>query len=329
MPFERSYIFIDTSVFVQEAFRFSGTSLGRLVGISSNDELRLVVPEIIKQEVAYRLRETAEEHVSKIQTALSSNIVRLISTEEKKLFGLDVELDTEKLVESIAGTWETFCTRCHARYIPLTSIDLPGVVASYFDAEPPFSKGRNRHEFPDAFAVASIFDFSTEEPHRPIYVVSADNGMLNAFSNDSRFRCHKGLSEVLDQYNRQTEALSPAAHNLMEENIEWISEVIVERLQEAPDLYAPEYRTDRIHIESVTVDVDEMNLVEIGLDRAVFDVGIIYHVEAEVIDMVRFGYDDYDWDVISRRFDGTMTAYLEMLTNSDFTELHEVASIEL
>ncbi len=328
MSFERSYIFLDTSVYVRESYRFSGTSLGKLAGMSSGDELRLVVPEIIQQEVAYKLREIAEEHAAKIQTSLDSNIIGLVGDEGKKLFGLDFEIDQEKLVEGIAETWEKFRVRCRAMSVPLASIDLPSVVASYFDAKPPFGKGRKRNEFPDAFAVASMVNFAADNPGRPVYVVSGDNGMLDAFSKDHRFRCHKELSEVLDEYNRHTEALSPAAHDLMEANIDWITEVIVGELDAKPSLYASEYRDDRIYNQRVSVDVEEMNLVEIGLDRAVFDVGLNYHVEAEVTDMVRIGYDDYDWDVIPRDFYGKMTAYIEVLTNSDFSELNEIASIE-
>lgn len=328
MPFERSYIFLDTSVYVQESYRFSGTSLGKLAGMSSDDELRLIVPEIIQQEVKYKLRETAEEHAAKIQTALDSNIIGLIGDKDKKLVGLDFQIDQEKLVESIVETWERFRVQCNAESISLASIDLQGVVASYFDAKPPFGKGRKRNEFPDAFAVASMVSFAEDNPGRPIYVVSRDNGMLEAFSNDSRFRCHKELSEVLDEYNRHTEALSPAAHALMEENVGWITDVIVDELHANPHLYASEYRDGRINIHNVSVDVYEMNLVEIGLGRAVFDVGLDYHVDAEVTDMVRIGYDDYDWDVIPRNFDGRMTVYLAVLTNSDFSEMNEIASIE-
>lgn len=328
MTFERSYIFLDTSVYVQESYRFSGTSLGKLVGMSSDDELRLIVPEIIQKEVTYKLRETAEEHTAKIQTALASNIIGLIDEKNKKLAGLDFQIDQEKLVGSIVETWERFCVRCSAETIPLAGINLPNVVASYFDAKPPFGKGRKRNEFPDAFAVASLVSFAEDNPGRPIYVVSGDNGMLEAFRNDSRFRCHKELSEVLDEYNRHTEALSPAAHALMEENIDWITEVIVDELNANPGLYASEYRDGRISVQDISVDVYEMNLVEIWLDRAVFDIGLDYRVYAEVTDMVRIGYDDYDWDVIPRNFDGRMTVYVEVLTNSDFSELNEIASIE-
>lgn len=328
MSFERSYIFLDTSVYVQESYRFNGTSLGKLGSISSGDELRLVLPEIIRQEVAYRLRETAEEHVAKIQTALDSNIIDLIGDRGKIQAGLGFEVDQEKIVGTIANTWEEFYKRCDAEIVPLDSIDLPDVVTSYFDAEPPFGKGRKRNEFPDAFAVASMVKFAGDKSDRPIYVVSRDQGMLEAFSSNPRFRCYKELSEVLNEYNRHTEALSPAAHELMEENVDWIAEVIVDELQVNPALYASEYSSDRIYIQSVSVDVLEMNLVEIGLDRAVFDVGLNYRVEAEVTDMVRIGYEDYDWDVIPRSFHGKMTAYLEVLTNHDFSEMHEIASLE-
>ncbi|WP_339118752.1 PIN domain-containing protein [Halomonas sp. BMC6] len=328
MPFERSFIFLDTSVYVQESYRFSGTSLGKLVGMSSDDELRLIVPEIIQHEVTYKLRETAEEHAAKIESALDSNIIGLIGDKAKKLAGIDFQIDQEKLVESIVETWEKFRVRCNSESVPLASIDLPGVVASYFDAKPPFGKGRKRNEFPDAFAVSSMVSFANDNPGRPIYVVSRDEGMLEAFRNDSRFRCHKELSEVLDEYNRHTEALSPAAHALMEENVDWITEVIVDELHTNPSLYALEYRDDRISVQGIFVDVYEMNLVEIGLDRAVFDVGLDYRVNAEVTDMVRVGYDDYDWDVIPRNFDGRITVYVEVLTNSDFSELNEIASIE-
>ncbi|MEH6497793.1 MAG: PIN domain-containing protein [Pseudoalteromonas distincta] len=328
MSFERSYIFLDTSVYVQESYRFSGTSLGKLAGISNDDELRLIVPEIIHQEVACRLRVIAEEHAAKVRTALDSNILALIGDRDKKFLGLDFLVDQQKLVQTIVETWDKFCVQCNAESVPLTKIDLTGVVASYFDGNPPFGKGRKRNEFPDAFAVASVVQFATESPDRPIYVISRDNGMLEAFSNDSRFRCHKELSEVLDEYNRHTEALSPAAHQLMEENVDWITDVIVDQLHADTSLYASEYRGDRIHIQSVSVDLDEMNLVEIGLDRAVFDVGLNYHIAAEVMDMVRTGYDDYDWDLVPRYFDGKMNAYVEVLTNSDFSELFEIISIE-
>ncbi|WP_067564249.1 PIN domain-containing protein [Halofilum ochraceum] len=328
MTFERSYIFLDTSVYVQESYRFSGTSLGKLAGMSSDDELRLIVPEIIQKEVTYKLRETAEEHAAKIQTALDSNIIGLIGEKDKKMAGLDFQIDQEMLVARIVETWERFCTRCNAEAIPLASVNLQGVVASYFDAKPPFGKGRKRNEFPDAFAVASMVSFAENNPRRPIYVVSRDNGMLEAFRNDSRFRCHKELSEVLDEYNRHTEALSPAAHALMEKNVDWITEVIGDELHANPSLYASEYRDGRVSVQDISVDVYEMNLVEIGLDRAVFDVGLDYRVYAEVIDMVRVGYDDYDWDVIPRNFDGRMTVYVEVRANSDFSELNEIASIE-
>lgn len=170
--------------------------------------------------------------------------------------------------------------------------------------------------------------FANDRPNRPIYVVSRDNGMLDAFSKDPRFQCHKELSEVLDEYNRHTEALSPAAHELMEQNIDWISEAITEKLQANPALFAPGYPLDRMYVEGVDIDVDEINLVEIGLDRALFDVGLSYHVDAEFIEMVPVGYDDHDWEVVPRRFQGQITAYLEVLTNDNFRELNEIASVE-
>lgn len=328
MSFERSYIFLDTSIYVQESYRFSGTSLEKLGGMSSDDELRLIVPEIIEQEVTYKLRAIAEEHVAKIQTALDSNIIGLLGDKNKKLVGLDFQFDQGKLVNSIVETWEKFRVRCNAESTPLSGVDLPSVVASYFDAKPPFGKGRKRNEFPDAFAVASMVNFAEENPGRPIYVVSKDNGMLDAFSSDSRFKCHKELSEVLDEYNQHTEELSPSAHKLMEDNVAWISEVIIDELQANPSHYASQYQDDRIHIQNVVVELDEMNLVEIGLNRAVFNVGLDYHVDADVMDIVRIAIDEYDWELIYRNFDGKMTVYLEVITNSDFSELKEIASIE-
>ena len=328
MPFERSYIFLDTSIYVQEGYRFQGKSLGKLIELSRDDELRLVVPEIIKKEVAYKLREVADEHVSKLALAIDSNIIGLISKKDRKRLRLDIELDKEAVVASIVETWNSYCTRCNAESVPISSIKLSEVLVSYFDVNPPFQKGRKRHEFPDAFAVSSLRSFAMKASRRPIYVVSKDNGLLEAFADDSRYRCHSDLSEILDDYNRHTEAMSPAAHKLIDENTEWIAEAISEQLQEKPHLYATEYRDDRIHIESVTVDLEDVHLVEIGLDRAAFDIGVFYHVDAYVQDMVRIGFDDYDWDIIPRHFDGTMTAYVDILSNEQFNDLTEIASVE-
>jgi len=329
MPFERSYLFLDTNVYVQEAYRFRGTSLGKLSDLSRDDELRLVVPEVTRREVASRLREAAEEHVLKIEAALYSKIVGLMSKTDMKQLGLDIELDREAVVNRVAGTWDSYCDACNAESIPIASIDLPEVLASYFEVKPPFEKGRKRHEFPDGFAVSSLRAFASENTGRPIYVVSKDKGLLAAFGDDSRFRCHKELSEIFDEYNRHTEALSPSAHKLVEDNAEWIADAVADHLAANPHLYASEYRENRIHIESATVDIEDVNLVEIGLGRAVFDIGVSYYVDAEVMDMVRVAYDDYDWDVVSRRFSGQITAYVEIISNDSFTELLEIASVEV
>lgn len=328
MPFERSYIFLDTAIYVQEGYRFQENSLGKLAHLSHDDELKLVVPEIIKKEVAYKLREAAEEHVSKLERAADSNIIGLISESDRKRLRLDIKLDKDAVVASIGETWNFYCTRCNAASVPLSSINLQEVVTSYFDGNPPFQKGRKRHEFPDAFAVSSLRAFAMQASGRPIYVVSKDKGLLEAFSNDSRYLCREDLSEILDDYNRHTEAMSPAAHKLVEQNANWIGEVISEELQAQPHLYAPQYRDDRIHIERVTVDLEGVSLVEIGLDRALFGIGVAYHVEAQVQDMIPLAYDDYDWDIIPRYFDGTMTAYVEILSNEQFNELIEIASVE-
>lgn len=164
---------LDTQVFVATGFGFNGKSFRSLKQHIVAGRLRLVMTEVTVKEVKTRIRlSVAEELVSQRSfvngsKALFNSSLPDVQTALKKL-------DPEAVAQDLCDQFDAFLVETKATILDVTELSVGDVFEKYFAGEPPFGNAETKkHEFPDAFAIQALAEY-TEENDLPMFVVSGD-----------------------------------------------------------------------------------------------------------------------------------------------------------
>lgn len=309
------YVFIDTSVFMREAYFKKTGAVSRLFELAANGWIRVLMPEIARREWW--------KHYSEVMRINFDEM-------ERKAVLMGNTKEAEELVnahKTIAKSYETLISESFEKHLLNACVEvLPNsyaqdtfdkVVDRYFAKEKPFgAKGKDK-EFPDAFILSSLEKYAENNSKSKILLFSADKDMSEYNSDlfDNR--------EVADYLN---DMMTNQIPKFEEEKKRMRDEKDIARMKS----YLKEnggvfYSAIREHVESILsdtsnyserfnyADIDEAYVENIGIEASAKDIELLSVKEDEIralyfvnidahVNVRHFNEDESIWDSEDKKY---------------------------
>lgn len=201
-------VFIDTCIFRNLNFHLNNESFSSFSRLCREGELDFVTTQITQKEIQKRVHEHEVEAFAGLQKFRDRThlLSRLHCQFGKSYQGLTVEILEEHLNKAV----KSWFVRTKAKTIPIPRDATNKVLEKYFNQEKPFSEGKKKSEFPDAFVIQALLSLK-----KKLFVVSAHGD----FSVTNKGIIHlKSLSELLHLYNSHIDIVAEYVKKLVMQN---------------------------------------------------------------------------------------------------------------
>lgn len=213
-------IFVDTSIFEKECFRFDEKSnIAKLIKHKENGSIKLYLTDIIKKEILSRIKYNVEEEYSKYEKL---RIIKNICFKSKDDFIND-------LIEKFNSNLK------HFEIINTDTKITNSIFENYFNNKPPFDKARKdkKHEFPDAFIIKMVKQWAENNGQKAIFL-SGDNDCETYINACGGLLCLKNnINELLDDINKENDCYE-LSNCIYDENLEYINDDLEDIVKNIP-----------------------------------------------------------------------------------------------
>jgi len=189
-------ISLDTQVFEAASFNFKTATLVSLEQQVEKGTVRLVLTDITVLEVKARIEKTVLKQLEGLKK-FKRNARVLRSSRLSKVKAV-LDLDEKTVIADLHQQFEEFIQRTKAEIIDTSALPAGPVLEKYFANKPPFGTGDKKSEFPDAFVVNGLVEW-TKKNAEPLYVVSGDKPFQNACQPQKTLYEYEKLSTLLDR----------------------------------------------------------------------------------------------------------------------------------
>lgn len=195
---EYELITIDTNIFDRNCLNLEGGMLGQLSQFRAGSP-RLILSEIVAQEVRKHLMDKAREATSNLESAIEKATEQKVISKEigKQLTDImESSLPYEEIVEN---RLKVFIESTRAKVIPADTINIQDLMKSYFSTHPPFEMtGNKKNEFPDAIALLSLEGLAKKNQQK-ILAISSDKGWWKFASGSEWIDVEEDLAAALER----------------------------------------------------------------------------------------------------------------------------------
>lgn len=282
MPFN---IYIDTEEFIRTNLDYKSHIFQRLIALCFLGEVVIYLPDITISEIEAHIKKAvvvARQHIRRARKEKSVQLMRNAGAETLGIVfnGLDVNTVSEALINQFRG----FLKEANVNVVPVEGVSITEVFDKYFSEQPPFKEGNKKHEFPDAFAVEAIRQWSRKNNEK-IYVISGDMGVRDSCGDGLLMPLEK-LEEFLDMVSRRLE-LATFAYIQFEYQKDEIEDRLKQEVKESGIwVYEPAGEVVSNYVESVSLG--RKFLIDVVPERATFEVEAQVEYSAEV-EYIEFG----------------------------------------
>lgn len=310
------HVFVDTSIFFQYDFDYRSSLIADLIDLARERKVNMIITDITIEEIRANVREEIARACSKVKDATAkARVLRTVIGRDVMTFSKKLDIDT--LQKKAMLQFEQALKRGKVQRIDTNKVSIRSVFDLYFKQKPPFGKGKKKAEFPDAFIIAALNNWSRMRKKR-ISIVSTDGDMRAACDKNLNMRFFSKLSEFLESVNiyykqKLTEDLL-LAFDVRRADIAKAIE------GEFPDqgfiLYDQDGDVGDIY--NVCVEIQETHLTGIGAASAEFEltVTISFDTELSYTDPDSWIYDSEDKEVIYMgTIEETVSNSIDVLVN--------------
>ena len=289
---ETRNIFIDSCIFIRENYHFRGQNFGHLILLAKSHQAKVFVTDITVREVEAHIEtdiSNAIQASKKFQR--DARVLRNMNGSPFEEFFQEIcEAESSKILKR---QFSTFLDQVLATELDTSEASIKKVFEKYFLKESPFGDGKNKNEFPDAFAIVTIETWCKTNSER-IYVVTTDSGMIEYCETSDCLIPLTKLPEffnIIASHNKATGFL----RQLLCDNRRKIEEAIAECFCEQ-GFWIDDQEGD---VEDVRVDDltwSNMLVLELNPDTAVVHVDVKTNFSADLTydDMETAVYDSED-----------------------------------
>jgi hypothetical protein len=177
-------VFLDTEVFAAQQFNLQSEKFVKLFEYVRRRRIQIVTTDVVREEVRSRLDEwirDAESGIGKLQRAARAHG--------------QAGIDVDQLRRSMTDAFDNLLR--DVLVIEATGRSGEGPFRRYFDHLPPFDRRKNKCEFPDAFNLEALIEWSNQN-HLHVHVVTQDGGVGAACEAEGCLSAFTSLEAVLD-----------------------------------------------------------------------------------------------------------------------------------
>jgi len=296
---ERRLVFLDSSVYIKCCCDFSEKSqLSKFSRFIKKNNIRLLISEVVKDEVKKKIERRIEDSFKKIESVDFSVVRNFIDFKNKKDF-----------LEQNLNSFEIYLKENHSLMLSMDNINIHKVWKDYSNGNPPFSSGKKKSEFPDAFNISMLETYAVENPNSDIFIISGDRD----FTNIKNMVILKDISEFQDEINKENVYVQTLIDDYVREKHTIIE---AEMLSDLNDVYREElieqiisylelvtYNSDIEDVEVKNIDIiNELSVrvLEILNGNNTISIEITYSIEVTIdynfLDTNKSKWDSIDGD---------------------------------
>lgn len=302
-------VHLDTEVLDAAELNLTGTKFKTLLEYCQQGRARLIMTSVTKREIICHIK----EQVTTAATALKQTSAQwwfIKNLPEHKLHVLTEKPNKKELSEAITAAFENFLTQANAEIISLAAADAEEIFDSYFGLTPPFSEGKKKSEFPDAFAIQALEHWAADYDQN-VYAVSGDKDWQKSCAEKKRLLYLPTLDSFLDLVTKQELERHDNVLRLYRENSAKIIEAIK---RDFPNrgfyLSGEDGEVDEVEVDDIELDsdVDVLSITDIGVATITGAADVRFTARVIVNDVVNGAFDKEDgrWIMLPRR-QGTVT----------------------
>lgn len=296
-------IFIDTSIFDEQCYNFSSSSMSAFLDAARKRKLLLLMPDPTEREIRRHIAERSDSALKALEDA-KRRAPFLAKWKEWPVKKGDfyIKWELNKIAHS---ELKAFLDCFDVRKLDYQGINLKEIMNWYDQGRAPFGSGKKRKEFPDALALACILKFADSE-HCQVAIVSKDVDHKNACTHYTQllfFPSLAALTESLLSEETRLESLKA----LIKEKDDIIAEAIKDGFPELSFYPEEEPGGD---VEDVTVDdveFSELRIVAIGNH----EVTIVFASCINYTAYVSYYYQEH-WELPKIKKKGTVYDWVEI-----------------
>lgn len=193
-------ILVDTSAFTEANSDFIGLRSRLLPAFFENIETKgilLITHPILDNEMYKHIEDSSiyrnyQDLVKKLKQC--NNLLENIGCIDKKLFQKIEEFDV------LEFTFETYKSNFEGA-VRLPYVKAEMIFEKYFNSIPPFSTGKKKSEFPDAFVIEAAKQYLSEHSNEILLVVSKDSDWEKSFENEENIVICDSISSANNMLN--------------------------------------------------------------------------------------------------------------------------------
>ncbi len=268
------HVFLDTNIYEQKLFNFSGKSFARLIEHCTQDAVDLLLPHPVELEVRRHIQELCKNKIEGLNKHLSKNRILMFYKPIQETL-VERELDAQPFIDDMTSGFEAFLTESRTVCLDYSNINVGAVMAQYDQNIAPFGEGKKRKEFPDAFAMEILKQF----PSETIAVVSDDPDIEKACGGVDKFCCFKSLEEYLGHVQQARSTHYDAVLAFLRDNEKKINDALSEEfLNRGFHVEEDDGDGEFCDIEINSIEYQETDIIDLDDDQVTFtfDVALSY-----------------------------------------------------
>ncbi|MEK5211740.1 PIN domain-containing protein [Bacillus sp. FSL R5-0603] len=189
-------VFLDTQVYQSKKFDFENGHLLKFLEHIEIGIVNLFITTVTKNEIESKIKEKVEDSRQFINKFKSKAGILGNCDLYKPLWDDQTIYNVEA---KILDNFKEFLTKYKVKEIPISGEYANEIFQKYFTGQPPFSS-KKKDEFPDAFALYSLFNWAKKNNEK-MYVVSGDEDLKAYCESNEEMIYLKSLENALDYIN--------------------------------------------------------------------------------------------------------------------------------
>jgi len=310
-------VFIDTSIFRSHNFNINSKSFFVIKSLCKSKRVNLIITDITIEEIKAKLSELIGETESIIKkTRAKVGILRNLESDDYKF--LFEEFKTEEVYNQLIDKIMNYFDQCDVEIIRATEIDPKSIFSDYFKGRPPFGKGKKKNEFPDAFVIAAIDEWSKKTGNK-IYIVSGDQDFKDVQSVNKNLIYLKSLKKFIELVLSDDNVLVEFVHDLINNNKDKILAAIEKEIKHCEMVVMDADSDAEAFIEDASIiDLYDIAVIELSENEATINANVRVSLDVFVncFDPDSWYKDSEDgtiyyWDKIEDTFEREMDFEVE------------------
>lgn len=274
-------VFIDTSIFFQYNFDYKSGLIADLFSLAHEKKINIILTDITVEEIKANTREQIANSCLSVQNAIAkARILRTVI--DRDILQISKKLETETLQKQAILKFEQALKKANVKTISTGKVSVKSVFNLYFQQKPPFGKGKKKAEFPDAFTLTALNNW-TKAKKKKISVVSNDSDMKYTCKHKPSMRFFDNLPEFLESTNTYYERdLTEDLLSSFDAKLNDIVNTIAEEFPVMLGFVLSDQDGDINDITNVAVEIHDRHLTGIGTTTAKFELSTTIEFDADL-----------------------------------------------